>query len=163
MNAGAWGREMSEVVQKIETVDAAGEVVSWDRSRLHFSYRTLSLPKGTVIAKVLVLLAQEEPSEVSRRIHEYLLRRRAGQPLDLPSAGSVFRNPPNEVAGRLIEEAGLKGKRIGGARISPKHANFIVNEGGARAEDILALMWHVREKVLDHSGIDLEPEIRVIG
>jgi UDP-N-acetylmuramate dehydrogenase len=163
MNAGAWGREMSDAVQAIESVDAAGEVVSRDRSRLRFSYRALSLPEGCVIAKVLLLLAQEEAAEVSRRIQEYLVRRRAGQPLDLPSAGSVFRNPPNDYAGRLIEEAGLKGKKIGGAMISPKHANFIVNEGGARAEDILALVRHVRERVRDRTGIELEPEIRVIG
>ncbi|MEW6669138.1 MAG: UDP-N-acetylmuramate dehydrogenase [Thermodesulfobacteriota bacterium] len=163
MNAGAWGREMSGVVQGIETVDAGGEVVSWDRPRLLFSYRNLSLPAGAVITKVLFLLAQEGAAEVSRRIHDYLSRRRASQPLDLPSAGSVFRNPPNDYAGRLIEAAGLKGRKIGGAMISPKHANFIVNEGGARAQDILALMRHVRETVLDRSGIELEHEIRVIG
>jgi UDP-N-acetylmuramate dehydrogenase len=163
MNAGAWGKEMSGVVHGIETVDARGEVVSSDHSGLRFSYRSLSLAEGSVIAKVLFILSPDEPSGVSRRIHEYLARRKAGQPLELPSAGSVFRNPPNDYAGRLIEAVGLKGERIGGARISPKHANFIVNEGGARAEDILALMRQARKKVLEHSGINLEPEIRVIG
>ena len=163
MNAGAWGKEMSGVVHGIETVDATGEVVFRGRAGLRFSYRSLSLPEGAVITKVLLLLTQRDPEGVSRAMKEYLGRRKAAQPLDLPSAGSVFRNPPNDHAGRLIDEAGLKGKRIGGAVISPKHGNFIVNEGGARAEDILALMRHAREKVLEHSGIALEPEIRVIG
>lgn len=163
MNAGAWGEEMSGVIQGIETVDSTGEVASTDRSGLCFSYRSLALAEGSVISKVLLVLSRDEASGVSNRIHEYLVRRKTRQPLEFPSAGSVFRNPPNDHAGRLIEAAGLKGEKIGGARISPKHANFIVNEGGARAEDILALMQKAEEKVLEHSGIHLEPEIRVIG
>jgi UDP-N-acetylmuramate dehydrogenase len=96
-------------------------------------------------------------------VADHLKRRKATQPLEYPSAGSVFRNPPDDYAGRLIEEAGLKGKKIGGAMISPQHANYIVNTGGARAEDVLALMEMAKEKVRAETGIELEPEIRVVG
>jgi UDP-N-acetylmuramate dehydrogenase len=96
-------------------------------------------------------------------MHESYRRRQQTQPLWLPNAGSIFKNPPGDFAGRLIEETGLKGKKIGGAMISPKHANYIVNTGGARAEDVLALMEMAKEKVRGKTGIELEPEIRVVG
>jgi UDP-N-acetylmuramate dehydrogenase len=163
MNAGAWGKDMGTVVQEIHCVTRKGDLMVRDRSHLRFSYRALSIPEGAVIVKTKLGLHRESREIVSRRMTDYLSRRKERQPLEYPSAGSVFKNPPNGFAGRLIEEAGLKGKRIGGAMVSPKHANFIVNTGEARAEDILALMDLIRQKVMERSGIELEPEIRVVG
>jgi UDP-N-acetylmuramate dehydrogenase len=100
---------------------------------------------------------------VAERIKKYLKTRKETQPLEYPSAGSVFKNPPNDYAGRLIEKSGLKGEKIGGAMISKKHANFIVNTGGASAKDILALLCMARDTVKRETGIELEPEIKVVG
>jgi len=108
-------------------------------------------------------LVDENPELVAKRLKDCLAKRKTTQPLEYPSAGSVFKNPPNNYAGRLIEEAGLKGKRVGGAMISPKHANYIVNTGGASADDVLALMELARKRVREQTGIELEPEIRVVG
>ena len=163
MNAGAFGKDMGTVVQKIELVNRQGELTSRDRSDLAFSYRESSIQEGTVVVRASLQGTRENPEIVSKRVAEYLTRRKATQPLAYPSAGSVFRNPPDDYAGRLIEETGLKGKKIGGAMISPKHANYIVNTGGARAEDVLALMEMAKEKVRAETGIELEPEIRVVG
>jgi UDP-N-acetylmuramate dehydrogenase len=163
MNAGAWGREIQELITGIEIINATGDVTSLDRQHLDFAYRSLSLPGGAVITKVSLDLKQEPSEIVAGRVAEILKMRKAKQPLAFPSGGSVFKNPPNEFAGRLIEEAGLKGKRMGGAMISDQHANFIVNTGGAMASDILALMNLAREKVKARTGIDLEPEIQVVG
>lgn len=163
MNAGAFGKDMASIVQEIQMVTEEGELVVTDRSELKFSYRELSIPKDVVILRVGLKLNKENPEIIAKRIGDYLARRKAKQPLEFPSGGSVFKNPPNDYAGRLIEKAGLKGRSIGGALISPKHANFIVNTGEASAEDIIALMDLVREKVREKTGIELEPEIRVVG
>ncbi len=163
MNAGAFGKDMGTVLQSIEMVSPKGELLSRDRPDLVFSYRTSSIQEGTLVISASLQCTRETPQIVSKRVAEYLARRKATQPLEYPSAGSVFRNPPDDYAGRLIEEAGLKGKKIGGAMISPKHANYIVNTGGARAEDVVALMEMAKEKVREKTGIELEPEIRVVG
>lgn len=163
MNAGAWGEQIGGLVREVILITREGDTASWDRSRLRFSYRSASLPEGSVIVRIRLELKWESPESISRKVMGFLHRRKAGQPLEYPSAGSVFKNPPHDYAGRLIEEAGLKGERIGGAMISPKHANFIVNLGGASARDILALMDLARQRVLDRTGITLEPEIRVLG
>ncbi len=163
MNAGAFGKELGEMVEEIAVVTRQGETEVMDRSQLVFSYRQLSMAGGTVIYSVKLRLHRDTEAEIRDRILDHLKRRRESQPLDLPSAGSVFRNPPGDYAGRLIERAGLKGTRIGGAMISRKHANFIVNSGGARAEDILSLMDLARNRVRDMTGIELKPEIRIVG
>ncbi len=163
MNAGAFGKEMGSMVQDIEMITRQGDLVVMDKSQINFSYRTASIPGGAVIVKAGFELSKEDPDTIAERIADYMSRRRAKQPLEYPSGGSIFKNPPNDYAGRLIENAGLKGKRIGKASISPKHANFIVNTGGARAEDILALMDLAREKVREETGIEMEPEIMVVG
>jgi UDP-N-acetylmuramate dehydrogenase len=163
MNAGAFGKDMGTVVQSIEMLSPQGELISRDRSDLLFSYRASSFQEGTLVIRANLKCTRETPQVVSKRVAEYLGRRKATQPLEYPSAGSVFKNPPGDYAGRLIEETGLKGKKIGGAMISPKHANYIVNTGDARAEDVLALMAMAKEKVRDKTGVELEPEIRVVG
>jgi len=163
MNAGAFGKEIGSMVQRIEVLTGQGVLTTMDRSELKFSYRDLSLGKGVVILSAGFELNKEKPEIISGRIADYLKSRQETQPLEYPNGGSVFKNPPGDYAGRLIERAGLKGKRIGGALISPKHANFIVNTGGAKAQDILALMVLAREKVREETGIELDPEIRVVG
>lgn len=163
MNAGAFGKDMGTVLQSVEMVSPQGELLSRDRPDLVFSYRTSSIQEGTLVISASLQCTRETPQIVSKRVAEYLARRKATQPLEYPSAGSVFRNPPGDYAGRLIEKTGLKGKKIGGAMISPKHANYIVNTGGARAEDVVALMEMAKEKVREKTGIELEPEIRVVG
>ncbi|MDB9822726.1 UDP-N-acetylmuramate dehydrogenase [Deltaproteobacteria bacterium] len=163
MNAGAFGWEIGSTVQEIRIVTGKGEPSLVAGSQLNFSYRGSSLPKRAVIHGVKFKLHKEHKDKINGRIADYLKKRKKSQPLDFPSAGSVFRNPPGDHAGRLIEEAGLKGTRIGGAMISPMHANFIVNTGGAKAEHIIALMDLARGKVREETGIDLEPEIKVVG
>jgi UDP-N-acetylmuramate dehydrogenase len=163
MNAGAFGNEIGTWVRELRLVDPRGEVHVIDPSRLSFSYRALDMEKGSVIAQVSFRLNPQTRKRVAEKISGYLTRRKASQPLQDASAGSVFRNPANDYAGRLIEQAGLKGKRIGGAMISDRHANFIVNKGGATAADILALINAAREAVMRTAGIALEMEIRVVG
>jgi UDP-N-acetylmuramate dehydrogenase len=163
MNAGAFGEETGNMVHEIGIVTANGKPVRLDGSMLRFSYRESSIQKGSVIHAVRFALQKDIKDRVSRRVSDYLKIRKETQPLDFASCGSVFRNPPGDHAGRLIDRAGLKGTRIGGAMISPKHANFIVNTGGARAEDILALMDLTVKKVREQTGIELRPEIEVVG
>jgi UDP-N-acetylmuramate dehydrogenase len=163
MNAGAWGHEIGALVKEIQVITGPGRWEKWGRPQLSFSYRSLALPKETVIVKVWLQLERSNPDSVSNKTSEYMGRRRQTQPLSEPSAGSVFKNPENDFAGRLIEEAGLKGKQIGGAMISRMHGNFIVNTGRAKAEDILALMTLARDRVKAMTGIELETEIKIIG
>jgi UDP-N-acetylmuramate dehydrogenase len=163
MNAGAFGCEIGDRVLYIQVITSSGEVIRRDKTQLSFSYRKLKMEEGSVIVMVGLNVDQESPEVVSMRVANYLKRRKKSQPLEYPSAGSVFRNPPKGYAGKLIEEAGLKGKRIGGAMISDKHANFIINTGGAQAKDILALMCLAQEEVKRRTGIELQPEIQVVG
>jgi UDP-N-acetylmuramate dehydrogenase len=163
MNAGAYGGEVGSRVREIELMSPQGDVSVKDRMDLSFSYRRLDLERGSIILRVGFNLTLESEQAVAERISGCLKRRKEGLPLEYPNAGSVFKNPPGNYAGRLIEKAGLKGERIGGAKISEKHANFIVNTGGATAWDILALLCFARERVKKTTGIKLEPEIRVVG
>jgi UDP-N-acetylmuramate dehydrogenase len=163
MNAGAFGADFSSVVQNVTLMTPQGDLIKNDRAHLKFSYRHFEMVRGGVVVRVEMTLAPSSPEKVTEAILNYLKKRKESQPLDYPSAGSVFKNPPNEYAGRLIEQAGLKGKRIGGAMISEKHANFIVNTGGARAQDVLELICLARTSVKSNTGIELEPEIRLVG
>jgi UDP-N-acetylmuramate dehydrogenase len=163
MNAGSRGVDMGSVIREIQLLTADGRIMRKDRSELDFSYRRLAIPSGSVVTAAGFKLGEEAPETISSRIAGYMKQRKEKQPLEFPSAGSVFKNPPNDYAGRLIEAAGLKGARVGGSMISEKHANFIVNTGGAKAADILALMEIARERVMRKFGIELEAEIRVVG
>ncbi len=163
MNAGAFGKEIGAFVLNIHIITQGGDVVLKDSAQLNFSYRQLEVERGSVIIRVCLALDPESKGIVAERIAGWLKKRKERQPLAYPSAGSVFRNPQNDFAGRLVEKVGLKGKRIGGAMISDKHANFIVNTGDARAEDILALLCIVREKVRNETGVELVLEIQVVG
>jgi UDP-N-acetylmuramate dehydrogenase len=163
MNAGAWGREMEGVVRDIEVLSPQADFTVQDRSKLAFLYRALSIPDGSVIVRGTFVTKPESPESIAQRLADYLAQRKKKQPLDAPSAGSVFKNPPGDYAARLIEGAGLKGRRMGGAMISPKHANFIVNTGGATAEDVLALIELARERVQEETDTRLELELKVVG
>jgi UDP-N-acetylmuramate dehydrogenase len=163
MNAGAFGEVFGSRVLEIQMITPRGDLLAKDRTQLRFSYRQLEIEKGAVTVGARLKLHRESKDKVAKHMADFLKRRKLNQPLEYPSAGSVFRNPPNEYAGRLIENAGLKGKRIGGATISDKHANFIVNTGGAKAKDVLDLLNLARETVKKETGIELEPEIRIVG
>jgi len=163
MNAGAFRGEMKDVLDSFQLMDADGNVLENERGGIQFSYRSLDFSLGGVILAGKFRLKEENGAAIKARVEEILRRRMVKQPYDLPSAGSVFKNPNWGPAGRLIEEVGLKGSRVGDAQVSEKHANFIVNRGAARARDILALVEKVREKVLREKGVSLEMEIQVVG
>lgn len=163
MNAGAQGREMSDVTESLTLLTAQGRVEEKKRPGLSFTYRGLQLAPGTIILKGLLRVSRGSKSTLSGTVETINRKRWQTQPLELPSAGSVFKNPPGHAAGRLIEEAGLKGRRAGNAQISEKHANFIVNLGGATAKDMLTLMEIMQQKVYEATGIKLEPELQVVG
>ena len=163
MNAGAFGKEIGDWVKEINVITAGGDVVARNRSQLKFSYRALHMEKKSVIIGACLKVDIGAGKTVAKKIAGYLKRKKESQPIEYPSAGSVFKNPPNDYAGRLIELAGLKGKKIGGAMISEKHANYIVNTGDATAKDILGLLSLTQEKVRKETGVKLEPEIKVVG
>jgi UDP-N-acetylmuramate dehydrogenase len=163
MNAGAWGQEMEGVVHELEMLTPQAAFTLQDRSALTFLYRSLVIPEGSIIVKAVFTLKQGSPETIRQKMADYRAQRKQTQPLDVPSAGSVFKNPPGDYAARLIEGVGLKGERMGGAMISPKHANFIVNSGGATAEDVLALIELVRARVQQEAGIRLGLELKVVG
>ncbi|MDO9515720.1 MAG: UDP-N-acetylmuramate dehydrogenase [Syntrophales bacterium] len=163
MNAGAWGREMRDVVASISILDAEGRMREIARSDLLFEYRNLDLPDGAIITGADFHLLRGDRAVIRERISEITAARRARHPLAQRSAGSVFKNPPGCPAGKMIEEAGLKGLRMGGAEISEKHGNFIVNRGSAKAADVIALIDTARKRILDERGVLLEPELKIIG
>ncbi|GEJ56769.1 UDP-N-acetylmuramate dehydrogenase [Anaeromyxobacter diazotrophicus] len=162
MNAGTRAGEMKDVVRRVElaTADGAGWV---EAAALGFAYRTCRLPPGAVVTRVEVELAPGDVAASRAAMDADVARRRATQPLDRPTFGSTFRNPPGDYAGRLMEAVGLKGHRAGGAAWSEVHANFIVNLGGATARDVLALIRLARGRVRDRFGVELEPEVRLAG
>jgi len=164
-NAGIPGRELKDRVREIEVMSSTGRSLRrMERRQLRFVYRALrGLAPGSLILSVLFGIALSTPTEVRAEVDRLLARRASTQPLDVASCGSVFKNPPGDFAGRLIEAAGLKGHRIGAAQISPVHANFIANLGGASAADVLALIETARSTVQQQTGIRLEPEVRIIG
>ena len=163
MNAGAYGSEMEKVVDRVEGVNRKGEPISFDREGMVFSYRDSNLPWDTIVTEVRVRLVKAVAEEVGLKVRELVGRRKRSQPSGHPNAGSMFRNPPGDFAGRLIEAAGLKGKRVGMAEISDRHANFIVNLGGARAEDVRLLMEIASREVRKKFAVELEPEVRPLG
>jgi UDP-N-acetylmuramate dehydrogenase len=165
MNAGIPAREVKDAIREVEVMSPTGSSVRHlKRDGLRFAYRALrGLAVGSVILSALFEVGISTPARVRAEVDRLLALRSRSQPLNLPSCGSVFKNPPGDYAGRLIESVGLKGRRIGGAQISPVHANFITNLGGATAEDVLALIEEAQEKVFDAAGIRLVPEVRIVG
>ncbi len=162
MNAGSFGGYIGEKVRAVKLVSPGAELITMERNELSFSYRTSNLPGKGVIFEIVLDLKPGDSVE-SMKLMDYFLSERSRRHPDLPSAGSVFRNIPDQPAGKIIEEIGCKGMRIGGAEVSCKHANFIVNTGTATAADILSLIEAVRQKVKDEYNLDLQPEVKIVG
>ena len=163
MNAGAFGREMKDVVTEVSFLDRGGQKKTRKREEIIFGYRRSVWPEETIILAVQLTLEKGEGEQIRHRISEIIQMRQEKHPLEYPSAGSIFKNSPGLPAGRLIEEMGLKGKLCGDAEVSPRHANFIVNKGKATAADILALIGFIQDKARKEKGIDLETEVIVVG
>jgi UDP-N-acetylmuramate dehydrogenase len=164
MNAGAFGQFIGECVREVDTIDYSGARRTWEASELKFDYRRSTLQsESLIILKAILELRAADQQSVLERLESFLEFRNSNHPLDLPSAGSVFRNPPGQPAGLLIEMADLKGFQVGDAQVSTKHANFIVNLGHATAAQVRELMEIVRSRVADRFGVDLKPEVRVVG
>jgi UDP-N-acetylmuramate dehydrogenase len=162
MNAGTKLGEMKDSIKAVRMVNMKGQVVEREGAQIRFEYRRALLPRGIVVG-VWLRLTQGVRSDIERVVKDYLHYRRDTQPLAMPSAGCVFKNPPNDSAGRLIEEAGLKGARVGDAEVSMKHANFMVNRGQASAADVLALIAKVRSSIRRRAGVRLDLELKIVG
>jgi UDP-N-acetylmuramate dehydrogenase len=166
MNAGAWGHAMGEMLAELSCMDSAGRMHGFGPNELVMEYRSMQLKRGSlesmIITSALLRMPGCDGEEFVLECRKIIEKRRGRQPGGVASAGSFFKNPPGDAAGRLIEAAGLKGERCGGALVSPVHANFIVNTGGATASDILALVQRVRERVQRKFGVLLEPEVKII-
>lgn len=164
MNAGCYGSETWNVVNSVMTINARGELNQRDAAAFIATYRHVTMPvQGEWFVAARLNLTAGDAHESTQKIKDLLAKRLASQPLNLPSAGSTFRNPAGDYAARLIEASGLKGYIIGGAQVSEKHANFIVNIGGANALDIELLIKHMHETVLAKNGVALQQEVKVIG
>ncbi|MFL5937464.1 MAG: UDP-N-acetylmuramate dehydrogenase [Gaiellaceae bacterium] len=162
MNAGAYGGDFAQVLERALVVTASG--AEWlTPHQLGLTYRHSTLRDGQVVARVELRLSPREPDDIKATVREFQARRKAAQPTNKRTFGSVFKNPDHELtAGRMLEACGLKGHRIGGAQISPMHANFIENAGGARSEDAIALMGEARRRAFDEYGVELEHEVRFL-
>jgi UDP-N-acetylmuramate dehydrogenase len=164
MNAGAWGGETWPNVIEAEVLLRSGRAEWWSASAFKWDYRHVEVPKNVLgFLGARFRVTEDAGGEHERYTRESLAKRKASQPVGKPSAGSTFRNPPNDHAARLIESCGLKGHRIGGAQVSTHHANFIITDEGARAADVEALIGHIQAVVKERAGVQLEPEVRVVG
>lgn len=162
MNAGTKLGEMKDAVKAVRMVNLKGQIVDLEADQIPFEYRRALLPRGIVVG-VWLQLKRGVRSEIEKVVKDYLHYRRDTQPLAMPSAGCVFKNPPNDSAGRLIEVVGLKGARVGDAEVSTKHANFMVNRGQARAADVIALIGKVRRAIRRRAGVRLDLELKIVG
>lgn len=165
MNAGAYGGEISQIIESAELLSKDGSrVFILKKEELELSYRHSILQRtGDVLLKAVFLLEEGDQGKIAGRMKELAARRTEKQPLSYPSAGSFFKRPQGHFAGKLIQDAGLSGLTKGGAQVSPLHAGFIINTGGATAADIIDLMEIIRSTVYEESGVLLEPEVRIIG
>lgn len=165
MNAGAYGGEMKDVVVSVRLMKADGSgITELSNEDMEFGYRhSMVEDSGMIVMSALLCLKKDNTEAIAARVRELQEKRNAKQPVNYPSAGSTFKRPVGGFAAALIDQAGLKGYRVGGAMVSEKHAGFVINAGGATAEDVLSVMRHVREEVFKQSGITLEPEVRLIG
>jgi UDP-N-acetylmuramate dehydrogenase len=163
MNAGAHGGEIGLFVESVTLVDGDLKVETRSRDQCGFAYRSSAFSPGEVLTGARLLVPKGDPEQARAHLAQMRAARKKTQPSEHPNAGSIFKNPPGEYAGRMIEACGLKGRSTGGALISPLHANFIVNQGGATATDVIALADEARRAVRDRFGVDLEWEVRRVG
>jgi UDP-N-acetylmuramate dehydrogenase len=162
MNAGAFHQQFGDVVDEVAWLGPEGEK-TWTRDELSFNYRTTGFSRDQIVLEVLMTFSEGDREELKKTLQERSDYRLRAHEVSVPTAGSVFRNPPGENAWRLVEEAGMRGVIVGDAQVSEKHTNFIVNRGQAKAEDILALISKVRRAVQEKTGILLEPEVKIVG
>lgn len=164
MNAGAYGGEIKDVIEKVIVLDENQKVLSFTNSEMNFGYRK-SIVQNTkmIVLEVYMTLEKGNYQESKEKIKELTKRRREKQPLNYPSAGSTFKRPVGYYAGKLIQDSGLKGMRVGNAQISELHSGFIINMGDATAEDVIKLIEKVKTRVYDRFGVNLEPELKIIG
>ena len=164
MNAGAYGGEMRQVVQAVTVLFPEEGIRTLSGGDLAFGYRRSFLTDrpDAVVLRAVFRLAPGDPDEIRQQMRELMERRRASQPLDLPSAGSTFKRPEGYFAGTLIDQCGLKGRTVGGDQVSEKHAGFVINRGGATCADVTALIRQIQDRVLDMTGVRLEPEVKII-
>ncbi len=164
MNAGAYGGEMADVVKKVTVVDMNANLIEMQKNELDYDYRRCILQNGDrILLEVEMELLSGDYEDIKRKMEDFLARRKDKQPLNLPSAGSAFKRPPDNFAGALIEKAGLKGYRMGGAMISDKHAGFIVNVDNATFKDVINLINYIKKQVKAKFDVNLESEIKIIG
>ena len=165
MNAGAYGGQLSDVFERCRALDPeTGEISMLGPDEMALGYReSAALKRGLIVTSAVFCLKKGDRAEIQAKMDDLNARRRDKQPLNLPSAGSTFKRPEGYFAGALIEQAGLKGLRVGGASVSEKHAGFVVNDAGATAGDVLALIRLVQARVLENSGVQLETEVRILG
>ncbi|MBL4774995.1 MAG: UDP-N-acetylmuramate dehydrogenase [Mariprofundus sp.] len=163
MNAGCFDQQVSDTLNHVEVVLGNGQVQQIQADDLNISYRHTSMPHRSLVLSASFVLRSDQSEQIRERMRSMRSRRSATQPLSQPNCGSVFKNPVGDHAARLIEAAGLKGFNIGGARISNQHANFMVNEGDACSADFVALIAHAQQAVKQQFGVELEPEVRLIG
>lgn len=163
MNAGAYNGTMDQVVTKVTALMPDGEIRTLKGEELDFRYRhSVFSDCDAVVLSAELQLAHGDEAAIRAEMDGLMQRRRSSQPLEFPSAGSTFKRPVGHYAGALIEKNGLKGTRVGGAEVSEKHAGFVINRGGATCADVLALMEQIRATVLEHDGVELEPEVKII-
>lgn len=164
MNAGAYDGEMSHLVTEVQSITEKGELIVRKKEDLDFSYRhSVFLGKREVILSAVLSLLEGDPTEIQAKMSDLAERRREKQPIEYPSAGSTFKRPEGHFAAKLIDDAGLRGFRVGGAQVSEKHAGFVINTGNATASDVLGVMKHVRNTVEEKFHVTLEPEVRLLG
>jgi UDP-N-acetylmuramate dehydrogenase len=162
-NAGSFGYEIGSIIDSVDIMDRNGAVFSIGSGDIGFRYRASSIPEGDIILGAKLRLKRNDQREISERINAFFMEKRRKQPVGERSAGCVFKNPEDAQAARLIDEAGCRGLHRGDVEVSSLHANFFINRGNGSASDFLALMEDVRERVIKAFGIELEPEIKIIG
>lgn len=163
MNAGAYGGEIKNVIQSARAADADGNISEFSKEEMELSYRTSVFQRrNSIITKAVFKLHKAEKSEIEARMNELMARRKEKQPLEYPNAGSTFKRPQGQFAGKLIQDCGLKGVSIGGAQVSEKHSGFVINTGNATSDDIKRLIEKVQQTVLEKTGYFLECEVRII-
>lgn len=164
MNAGAYGREMVDVVEKVTCIDPAGELVVYDNEEMHFRYRNSRIQdEGLIVSSLTLRLEEGHADVIQKKYDDFTERRTSKQPLEKASAGSTFKRPANGYASKMIDDAGLRGYRYKDAQVSEKHCGFLINDGNATFADMMELIHHVQAEVKQKFDADLEPEVRIIG
>lgn len=164
MNAGAYGGEMKDVLEQVTVLTKEGELLTIPREELDMGYRTSKVAKNQyIVLEAVIHLAHGEQEKIREKMNELKEKRTTKQPLEYPSAGSTFKRPEGYFAGKLIEEAGLRGFQVGGAQVSEKHCGFVINKDNATAAEVRELIRQVSERVKANSGVTLEPEVKMLG